>query len=157
MMRVLQRYGDLLVVVPRYRPVKGRGQASLMICLCLQCGRTSTPVASNVRSGRTTSCGHHGKGDHTGPREAPKTYTAIHHTLKRYHGKATNYQCADCPKSAQEWSYVGNSPFEQVGIDSSQRSYLAWSPYMRDYTPRCIPCHRKHDEALAAEREANHG
>lgn len=152
MMRILDRYEDLLVIIPNYRPRKGRGNPALMLCVCLLCGNTCTPVASNVRAGRTKSCGNHSAGARGKRLEFPRSYITIHRRLKKEHGSASNYQCADCPRRAEDWSYVGNSPHEHWGLDTSRRSNVAWSPYMRDYTPRCKSCHKKHDNQLAVGR-----
>lgn len=154
--KILDRYGDLATILPAYRPIKGKGSPTRMLCICLICGNACTPVASNVRSGKTTTCGGHGRNMAGRPRllypsKEPISYRSMHQNLNRYHGLARNYSCADCPEMASEWSYVGNSPYER--IDDAKRYMaryaLAWSPYMRDYTPRCKSCHKIYDDKLA--------
>jgi len=70
-------------------------------------------------------------------------YKAAHLRIRTDRGPASDYQCIDCAGPAAEWSYSGNDASE---IESRV------GPYSLDptfYDPRCVSCHRKHDQSRA--------
>lgn len=88
----------------------------------------------------------------------PMTYRAAHRRITRVRGKAMDQPCTDCGLPADQWSYVGSSEFEQSGTTpvinrkygKTYQAHVSWSPSVWDYTPRCRPCHFKHDKAARA-------
>ena len=79
------------------------------------------------------------KGDYPG-------WAAVHKRIARTRGKATAYTCVDCGDNAREWSYDGADPDELIGLAGG--FMLAYSLDPDHYEPRCVPCHRKFDQAL---------
>lgn len=57
-------------------------------------------------------------------------YQAIHIWVRQQRGKASNFVCVDCGKSADEWS----------NVDGKYRRILS------DFIPRCRKCHRAFDQ-----------
>lgn len=88
------------------------------------------------------------------PRTAPTeacSYTAAHKRVFRWRGSAKAFECIDCGKPAEEWSYRGGSSFEQSGSSPRRKNgktiYVnsTWSGSIMDYDPRCVPCHKEYD------------
>lgn len=71
------------------------------------------------------------------------TYNAVHQRARRFRGEAKNYDCIDCGDVAQHWSYDHNAEDERY---EEVDGYMApFSPSIYDYSPRCVPCHKKMD------------
>lgn len=77
------------------------------------------------------------------------TYSQAHLRLKTDRGRASNYSCIRCQEQAQEWAYMGGCPKELTGLDKK------YSLDQSRYQPMCVPCHRRHDRALADGRSMN--
>lgn len=79
------------------------------------------------------------------------TYTAMHQRIRRSRGVAKSYQCTDCDSTAQHWSYDHNAEDERQGeIDGY---IVPFSTSIHDYSPRCVPCHKKMDLEKVEEKE----
>ena len=72
------------------------------------------------------------------------SYDGVHKRLQRDIGKASQFNCADCGKQANEWSYDGGCPNEHWGLVENT-FIMAYSTDQSRYSPRCTSCHRKHD------------
>ena len=57
------------------------------------------------------------------------SYSSIHKWLVRHKGKAKNYKCIDCNKTADHWSNVDGK----------------YKRDTKDFQPRCASCHRIYD------------
>jgi hypothetical protein len=77
------------------------------------------------------------------------TYSQAHLRLKTDRGRADNYSCVRCQGQAQEWAYMGGCPNELIGLEKK------YSLDQSRYDPMCVPCHRRHDRALADGRSTN--
>jgi hypothetical protein len=76
------------------------------------------------------------------------TYKAAHDRIRKIRGKASEYLCSDCMNcDAQDWSYRGGSPFEQIGKfrADSTRETARWSTDVWSYDPLCRLCHERRD------------
>jgi hypothetical protein len=67
-------------------------------------------------------------------------YRSAHARLTRKRGRASQFQCVDCPRRAHHWSYDGTDPNEL----KSPRGQT-YSLDVSKYVPRCASCHMKHD------------
>lgn len=74
-------------------------------------------------------------------------YVPTHKWVARHRGKAARHSCVDCGGQAAEWSYITGHPLEQ--IDSQGRRFAR---ALDAYQPRCVRCHRLHDENPIAMR-----
>lgn len=82
--------------------------------------------------------------------EYPSWY-AIHKRLSRERGPASDFDCVDCEKRAEEWSYdYGDARELESQVFGST---LAYSLDLRHYFPRCVQCHRRYDAANGRARE----
>lgn len=77
------------------------------------------------------------------PRLPVVNYFSLHQRLEKDLGKAAGYQCVDCSRQAQDWSYDNSDPDELI----CSRSGLAYSLDEDRYLPRCRSCHAKFDGA----------
>lgn len=66
-------------------------------------------------------------------------YMQAHLRVKNSKGRAANYQCVDCGKPGQHWSYDGEDENECIEYD------LLYSLDIEHYVPRCVKCHARHD------------
>jgi len=71
------------------------------------------------------------------------TYNLAHVRVKKLRGKASEYSCVDCGGPAEDWSYQGGSPREQ--LEQQRGCLLAFSSDPFDYDPRCKLCHKTYD------------
>lgn len=102
-----------------------------------------TPGEAESRVGRSGERHHHWAGDNI-------TYRTAHTRVHKARGAAATYQCIDCGKQAQQWSYNHLSDKEQWGL-TSNGYYLPYSADVEAYDPRCISCHQIFDEAYRHE------
>lgn len=115
-------------------------------CIC-DCGLETGVRAWSLTSGGTTSCGRRAR------HVDPKSYEQMHSYLRRHRGPATQYRCAKCGASAQQWSYLRRTARVRVESPSGP-----WSPLVEDYQAMCTPCHKRDDLwAIAAEERDRHG
>ena len=98
-----------------------------------------TPGEAESRVGRSGEQHHHWAGDNI-------TYRSAHTRVHNARGAASSYQCVDCGKQAQQWSYNHLSDKEQWGL-TSNGYYLPYSTDVQAYDPRCVSCHQIFDEA----------
>lgn len=75
-------------------------------------------------------------------------YVPTHSLLRRERGHPSQHECVNCGQQAQEWSYNGGDPDEQ--IDPVRGA--AFTRNLAAYSPRCIRCHRFFDENPIAMR-----
>lgn len=86
-------------------------------------------------------------------------YHSTHNWVVRRRGRASSWACVDCGEAAEEWSYIGGRN-EQVDADGRVFAHDA-----NAYEPRCVRCHRFHDDnpialqalGRAEGRDANYG
>ena len=81
----------------------------------------------------------------------PVRYQMAHLRVYKTRGKASQYVCVDCGDPAEEWSYNGGDPNEQIS-DDPRHPGSRYSSHPDFYAPRCVHCHRKHDLG----RDSNH-
>lgn len=86
---------------------------------------------------RSGSDSHLWKGSNVG-------YEAAHIRVYTARSKASAQMCVDCGGRAKEWSYTGTDPKQKIG-PSGAGVVMAYSLSPEFYTPRCVPCHRRHD------------
>lgn len=123
------------------RKLMSRGWCSMHYYRWYRTGDTGEAAPRATVTWTPTGKNHHAwKGDEV-------SYQAAHRRLIRSRGKATEHRCVDCGAQAQEWSYRGDSPREQVGPNYAGDRVIecAYSSDPMDYDPRCIPCHRAND------------
>lgn len=71
-------------------------------------------------------------------------YKTIHQRVKTKRGKASNYACIDCNKTAFHWSYSHASKNERL-VPHENGALVPVGTDIYDYDPRCVPCHKKFD------------
>ena len=71
------------------------------------------------------------------------TYSGMHMRIRAVRGPASEYACADCGGGASHWSYDHRDAQER------QSSEGAYSTDLNHYEPRCVPCHKSYDLAMA--------
>ena len=76
-------------------------------------------------------------------------YEAVHAQLKRYRGRASDYNCVDCSGQAHDWSYDNRDCNERTSPTG-----LKFSTDLAHYEPRCKPCHKTFDNT---QRDSNTG
>lgn len=105
---------------------------------CSVCGKTAT--GDGRRSFCSLECRVVGLRDRRGTPD----YPAAHRQVVRFRGKARAYQCADCGRQAEHWSYKYGDPEEILGT----RPPYVGVPYSLNiaaYEPRCTSCHNQYD------------
>lgn len=117
---------------------------ALWRCAC-DCGTETVVISRHLRTGNTRSCGclhDELQAARCTTRNAREVigYTGAHRRVWRVRGAPSDYPCLDCTADAQEWSYGGGDPQEQ--IDPKGRPF-SFDPHY--YEPRCRRCHRRHD------------
>lgn len=68
------------------------------------------------------------------------TYTAVHQRLRYRRGRAAEHRCVDCGGTAAQWSYERTD-----GPGHRESPTGPYSVDLDDYSPRCIPCHKRFD------------
>lgn len=81
-----------------------------------------------------------------GNTRAVVSYSQAHLRLKRDLGRPSEYACTQCGDPAREWAYMGGA------ADERTEDGLPYSLDQSLYEPMCMPCHRRHDRALADGR-----
>lgn len=131
------RYIDLTGQAQGELTVKRRGDGG-WICDC-SCGASVLVLTGDWNRGQST-CGNrsiHFRSDDAG-------YSAAHDRLRTDMGQASTHPCTDCGQRALHWSYnhtAGDN--ERIGSDGYPYSLDA-----DDYSPRCVPCHKRYDLAV---------
>lgn len=69
-------------------------------------------------------------------------YVPTHSLLRRRRGRPETLSCVDCGAVAEEWSYNGGDPDEQIDPERG----AAFTRNLEFYSPRCVRCHRLYDE-----------
>lgn len=70
-------------------------------------------------------------------------YTAAHDRVRRARGSASDHRCVDCGDSAYHWSY--NHDCDEEITRLVRGYYISYSPNIDQYSPRCVPCHKRYD------------
>jgi len=145
------RYGDPLAVPPpRWVDLTGRRFGQLVVLerngarwlVECDCGRRTSVPAGSLNAGTTGSCGDRQR--HR--RREVAGYSAAHGRVQTDRGPADAHPCVDCGLPARQWSYGHDDPDELLE---------AGLPYSLDpwhYVPRCVPCHKRVDDAELAGR-----
>lgn len=81
--------------------------------------------------------------DHSSWKGIDVGYTAAHDRVRRARGAASSHKCVDCGNPANHWSYDHECEDEQVRFERGY--YVAFSPSVDHYHPRCVPCHKRFD------------
>ena len=82
------------------------------------------------------------------------SYSLAHQRIRREQGKASSRNCANCNRTAQDWSYMGGDPNEgadQSGPSAGRKYSLDWSYY----EPLCRNCHSQRDIGGAKHPRTN--
>lgn len=77
------------------------------------------------------------------------SYAGAHARPKSLWGSASQYECVDCGKSAQQWAYDGTDPSHKLDIHKSGNSLVWFSVWPEFYMPLCVRCHRFRDDGRA--------
>lgn len=109
------------------------------------CGEVVTVLATNVRAGRTVTCGKHGHG-RTKPPHIPISYVSAHLRAKRAKGRASDHTCV-CGQRAEHWAYNNRCPEEVEGWANTEQRVMRWCEHVEHYTPMCAKCHKNFDIA----------
>ena len=72
------------------------------------------------------------------------SYSTMHKRLHRERGRAKHQDCVDCGTTAHSWSYNHDSENELEG-DGNRGQIFKYGTSLDDYSPRCMPCHKKFD------------
>lgn len=114
-------------------------------CRC-ECGLEVDVTTSNLRQGRTRSCGCLQREVFSRPRtkQVVVGYSGAHRRITRLLGKASTQQCADCIEVGAHWTYLGDCPEELVQV-GGQTDGLRYCLHPEHYTSRCIVHHRAYD------------
>jgi len=76
------------------------------------------------------------------------SYSQAHLRMKKDRGRPSRFACVSCGDTAREWAYMGGDP-DEFNDSPTGRAY---SLDQSLYEPMCMPCHRRHDRALADGR-----
>lgn len=76
------------------------------------------------------------------------SYDGAHMRLYELRGPARSHPCVDCGETADEWSYGGTCPTEQI----SDRG-CRYCTHPEHYRPRCRSCHRALDARIRRSRQ----
>lgn len=68
------------------------------------------------------------------------SYTAVHLRLKVLSGPASDHECVDCGKVADDWSYQNQCEEERRELNRGK-----YCTHVEHYRPRCRPCHHAFD------------
>lgn len=130
------QYGRLLFVEEAGVYVTPKGKEMKRWLMLCECGKKVVKLATNVRAGRTTTCGAHGRGRNT-ERLGIVAYSSVHNRLNKRRGRAGLYRCQDgCGRMATQWSYDHQDPDELL----NERGW-PYSMNLERYQPRCKSCH----------------
>lgn len=70
-------------------------------------------------------------------------YSGMHMRIRKVRGAASTRECVDCGDTASHWSYDHRDPDERHSPEG------AYSLDIEHYQPRCVPCHKTYDLAVA--------
>lgn len=70
------------------------------------------------------------------------SYRALHTRVMKARGRASDHQCIDCGRRAEQWSYDHECPNERHAEQG------VYSTNIDHYQPRCRSCHKRFDNAL---------
>ncbi len=73
------------------------------------------------------------------------SYMAVHLRLRNQRGRAKDFSCVDCDAKAAHWSYNNTDPDERF-----EHGMGRYSTDLTNYEPRCVRCHKAHDNAARA-------
>ena len=150
------RYGDPLgKPAPRRRDLTGQRFGHLVAveysesarkwrCRC-DCGLETLAATGDLNRGTTGSCGRRRR------HITPRNYVQAHGHVRAIRGGASEHVCARCRRApAAHWAYRHEGASQRHGSPSGP-----WSPCPEDYSPLCVPCHKRADlAAIAADRGA---
>lgn len=105
------------------------------------CGKEKTVRSSDLRSGKTVSCGCYGRERSYEARYTLNpTYVTVHDRLRKYRGRASQHLCQRCGQPALDWAYRGGDPDEMTS--TFPRTFgMAYSTNLEFYVPLCRVCH----------------
>lgn len=117
-------------------------------------GYCSAHAAAFRKHGSPTARGRKGR-----KRKVYLTSAGAHKRVMYDRGKASEYDCVDCGRRAQEWSCrhdVAPQYYQEgwVTLPSGKSLLAYWSTSSQDYDPRCKSCHRKYDNSRRSQRGA---
>jgi hypothetical protein len=119
---------------------------------CGECGSPFEAFASNVRTGRTKTCGQHRRGV-ARPRQERVCYRRAHQRVAEAKGKASWLPCVDgCGNYANHWSYDGMDPEQLWETINGKDTPYSLKP--EHYQPRCASCHKQFDIHSGLTRRA---
>lgn len=81
----------------------------------------------------------------------PIRYQTAHQRVAYWRGRASIHECA-CGAPAQEWAYMHNCPYEQIGDGGGFVQECRYSPDPMAYVALCAPCHEAIDKWHAMRR-----
>jgi hypothetical protein len=87
--------------------------------------------------------------DHPMWTEVP-TYTAVHQRIARALGSARDRACV-CGQPAEHWAWQPTGHSQTLWEDG-----MPFSTDLRDYAPRCVPCHKREDLARIKDPRVAH-
>src|SRR4051812_30618840 len=103
-------------------------------------GRCNIVGCEHPKTSFSTSCGtHYNEWVANQP-----TYKGIHTKLKLIRGPASDHECINCDKLAQDWAYIHGDVNEKYHTTNAG-SRLAYSLKLSYYMPLCHKCHMNFD------------
>lgn len=114
------------------------------------CGEVVELLATNVRAGRTMTCGKHGHGQARSP-HVPVSYISAHHRVRKARGRAAEYIC-ECGHKAVHWAYNNRCIEEVEGWANTEQRVMRWCEHVDHYIPMCAKCHKHFDDAERVAR-----
>lgn len=86
--------------------------------------------------------------EHPNWRGDAASYYAIHYRLRTTLGSARDHRCVDCAQPARHWSFSGcESEIPRRRNEAGRVISPPYCPHPEHFSPRCIPCHWRHDGA----------
>lgn len=127
-----QKFGDLTVLGLAPKPWRHTSAEWLVRCRCGEEWAIQSTRLRNVGTRACRSCSVSGdrNGNWTG---ATVIYNTMHFRVRKALGSAQQHSCVDCGSQAQHWTY---------------KKKIGHSPWLTDYEPRCISCHRRFDKEV---------
>ncbi|MEG3615574.1 hypothetical protein [Isoptericola haloaureus] len=138
------RYGKWTVVGDVIR-LKGRKHAQVRC----ECGIERNVQVGHLKAGESTQC-RQCSGLWVRLPDDAVTYDAMHQRLRKELGSASEHECYDCGRPAQQWSYAYYSG-DRERLELRNGCLLRYSIDPDDYYARCVACHIKYDVEITAE------